>query len=100
MLTLFKLSSLPIRNLKNIILFHCCVMLLLAIFITKFINKEEDFYGKDHSGNNLDNFVENIYFSGVTLAGLGYGDIGPKSVRARLLIAIITIYMFVAAVYI
>ena len=68
------------------------VIMLMALIITLFLD-ENDFEGKQQSGINIDNYFENLYFSAVTMASIGYGDISPTSQRARCLVIFVGVYI-------
>lgn len=69
------------------------IAILLAIVITLLFDGDEDFAGKRYHGLTLDNFLENLYFSVISLAAIGYGDIYPKSFKARSLMTFMGIYI-------
>lgn len=70
------------------IIFLCLILnIFFGVFYTMILNKN-DFEGKTYDGLNLKNLEENIYFSNVTMFSVGYGDIYPKTRRARFLIGI------------
>lgn len=69
------------------------IAIILATIITLFFDDEDDFAGKKYHGLTLDNFLENLYFSVVSLAAIGYGDIHPQSFKARSLMTVMGIYV-------
>jgi voltage-gated potassium channel Kch len=63
----------------------------MALIITLFFDVE-DFYGKEYNGISFNSFIENLYYSTITLLTIGYGDIYPKTQRARIMVTIMSIY--------
>ena len=92
---LFGISFFAKKTIVNIMKYQFCVILFIATLIT-ILFSEIDFNGKQHTGINIDNLIENIYFSSVTLSTIGYGDISPKSKQARLFMTMVFFYIAVS----
>jgi CBS domain containing-hemolysin-like protein len=89
MLKLFTLISK--KNLFAMLFVHVIVIIAMTLIIT-FAFDEDDFEGKQYSGFNTDNIIENVYFSIITISSIGYGDIYPKSLGARIFVSLMALY--------
>ena len=58
---------------------------------------DEDFNGLRKDG--IDRFVDLVYFSIVSFSTAGYGDISPKSTRARILVSLYLLFVNITAIY-
>jgi hypothetical protein len=58
---------------------------------------DNDFVGLSKSGP--DRFTDLLYFSVVSFSTAGYGDISPKSTRARMIVALFLLFVNIAAIY-
>ncbi len=76
--------------MKRIILFYYALVLLLVILSGSLIT-----YFLGHTTGNfnirINNFVEAIYFTIVTISTVGYGDIFPISALARIFVIILIV---------
>lgn len=97
---IFGLAYLPEKTIINLLKIHLSMMFFVAFVITFILNDVEDFEGRIIHESTIDNFIESLYFSGVTLSSTGYGDIHPKSPRARFFIMLISIYIALACIYV
>jgi hypothetical protein len=58
---------------------------------------DNDFIGLRKDGS--ERFVDLFYFSVASFSTAGYGDISPKSTRAKLFTSIFLLFVYAAAVY-
>jgi hypothetical protein len=58
---------------------------------------DDDFTGLRKKGSGR--FVDLIYFSIVSFSTAGYGDISPKSTRARLTVSLYLLFVNITAIY-
>ena len=69
---------------------HSSIVIVFSI-VYYFLLKPRDFNG----GEGLKNYIDYFYFTMVTHTSVGYGDISPKTKKARLLVTLhITIAFF------
>jgi voltage-gated potassium channel len=68
------------------------VILFLFSLITHF------WLGEEISGAK--SYIDHLYFSTVTLASVGYGDMVPKTRRAKLLVAAYIIFTYTFMVFV
>lgn len=79
--------------------------LLLALLITNIIFAgvmfswitDDDMSGLRKGGS--DRFIDLLYFSIVSFSTAGYGDIAPKSTRAKLTVSSYLMFVNIAAIY-
>ena len=70
------------------------INIIFAIIYLVFCNKPEDWNGMDDEKDTLQvKLFKRIYFSMTTLSTVGYGDISPKSIKARTLVMIQFIFV-------
>ena len=67
--------------------------LIITIFSFSFviffiINKKDDWYGLEDKEIT---YLDSLYYTFVTFSTIGYGDITPKSVRAKIITMLIII---------
>jgi voltage-gated potassium channel len=88
-----RLSNTSIMNIKllYITMINFGIILIMAIIITLFFDVN-DFNGKQYSGITFNSFIENFYYSTITISTIGYGDIYPITQRARIIVTIMSIY--------
>ncbi len=58
---------------------------------------DEDFTGLRKDG--IERFVDLVYFSIVSFSTAGYGDISPKSTRARIVVSMYLLFVNITAIY-
>ena len=80
----FLLNVFDQKSFTKIIFKEFILSLIFAIIYTIFCDDQDDFNGKRYHGLTCNNLFENFYFSTVTLFGVGYGDLYPKSQKTRL----------------
>ena len=78
-----------IDNKIRLIFFLHILVLIVFFFINHYILTPDDFNG----GHTIKTKLDTLYHTMVTHASIGYGDISPKSSRARILA---TIHIFIA----
>ena len=64
----------------NIVMAHLTIILLFSL-INHFYLTRDDF----SNGESMKSYIDSLYFTGVTHTSVGYGDISPKTSRARFL---------------
>ena len=61
--------------------------IIFALIYLVFCNKPEDWNGMDDEEDTLQvKLFKRMYFSLTTLSTVGYGDISPKSIKARAIV--------------
>ncbi|BAT22418.1 hypothetical protein [Yellowstone lake phycodnavirus 2] len=86
-------------------MFHNFFKLLVALIVTNL-----SFAGVMHSWvtdsdmsglrkGSTDRFVDLLYFSIVSFSTTGYGDIAPKSTRAKMAVCLFLMFVNIAAIY-
>lgn len=96
---MFDSQYLPKRTVFNLFLYQTFLIIFIGTIITLTMNTEEDFIGKQHNELSFNSFLENLYFSAVTLSTVGFGDISPVSIKAKLfttLLTIVTVVSFIS----
>ena len=76
---------------RRFTLFTHLVIVLFFSFCYFFLLKPEDFNG----GEGLKKYDDYLYYSIVTHASVGYGDISPKTRKARTIVSLHIIIAFV-----
>ena len=71
-------------------------ILLLSLIIHFFINTKNDWYGIEDKEIS---YLDSVYYTMVTFSTIGYGDITPKSNRAKI-ITIMIILSLILNIYI
>jgi hypothetical protein len=81
------------------------IKLITALFVTN-VGFAAFLFGwasdNDISGlrkGGIDRFVDLLYFSIVSFSTAGYGDISPKSTRAKISVSSFLIFVNIAAIY-
>lgn len=90
------------ESFMNIIAKEIMLAGIFAIIYTALCDSPDDFNGKNYAGQGLtcQNLFENFYFSAVTMFSVGYGDISPKSDKARLITLInMFLVMYIVMIY-
>jgi len=60
---------------------------LFGIIYLVFCNQPDDWNGMDDQNDSLSvKLFKRVYFSMTTLSTVGYGDISPKSIKARMIV--------------
>jgi len=70
--------------------------LLFAIFLFPWVT-DEDFNGLRKKGSQR--FVDLFYFSIVSFSTAGYGDISPKSSRAKMIVSTYLMFVNITGIY-
>lgn len=81
------------------IIFFAVFFLLFALFLTVVCRDASNFNGLDavQDMNFGHAFLTRLYYTVTTFSTIGYGDISPASVKARVII-ILTIFVFIVLV--
>jgi uncharacterized protein YacL len=58
---------------------------------------DDDFNGLRKGG--IERFIDLVYFTIVSFSTAGYGDISPKSTRAKLLVSTFLLFVNITAIY-
>ena len=87
--TLYFLRTM--RHKEFIIEINICIIFVFTL-LYYFLLTPEDFNSK----NKMNGFIDNLYFSIITHATIGYGDISPKSKFGKLLVIFHTFFMLLA----
>ncbi len=80
--------------IKLIVYVLICIS-VFAVFLNTWVTKD-DFEGLPE--NEKDRLPVLFYFSTTTLSTIGYGDIHPKSLRARMAVTFFMIFAYVASI--
>ena len=77
------------------------VFLLLVVFTFLFSMLDESHFNSlyPHKKGYLEHVVERFYFTIVTISTIGYGDVTPKTVVARLLTIALILCMIFSILY-
>ena len=77
------------------------VFILVVVFTLLFSTLDESHFNYLYppKKGNLEYVVERFYFTIVTISTIGYGDITPKTVVARLLTIALILCMIVSILY-
>lgn len=80
-------------NLQLFILLFSCFVAFIMIFaqIMCFVFSEQDFNYDPES-----KFIDFCYYIIVTISGTGYGDITPKSVKAKLFVSFLILFFYLS----
>ena len=73
-------------KIYKIILFISIIIVLFFAYIYKNFTSYTDFNGIEYNERN--DFITYLYFSLTTITSVGYGDISPRTTKARLLVMI------------
>ncbi len=63
---------------------------VFSSIIYLFINKQSDWYGLKKHDEDI-SFLDSCYYTLVTFSTIGYGDVTPKSNRAKIMTMIIVV---------
>ena len=83
------------EKIKLIFSLHIIVIIIFYL-INHYILTPDDFNG----GNTINGRLDTLYHTIVTHASIGYGDISPKSKRARILASIHILITFLLIILI
>ena len=76
----------------NMVYAHLTLILVFSLIYHNFLTRE-DF----NNGESMSSYLDTLYFTGVTHTSVGYGDISPKTTKAR---SITLIHIFLILVLI
>ena len=66
-------------------------LFVFSSIIYLFINKHSDWHGLTQDSDGDISFLDSCYYTLVTFSTIGYGDITPKSNRAKIMTMIIVV---------
>ena len=84
-----NITVLAINKLYSKYHFLFGTVFVFSSIIYLFINKHSDWYGLKHDEDI--SFLDSCYYTLVTFSTIGYGDITPKSNRAKIMTMIIVV---------
>ena len=85
-----NITLLAINKLYSKYHFLFGTLFVFSSIIYLFINKHSDWYGLKDTDVDI-SFLDSCYYTLVTFSTIGYGDITPKSNRAKIMTMIIVV---------
>ena len=74
---------------RSTLFYHLCILIFFSIVYFNYLTSD-DF----NSSDKLENYSDYLYFSVITHSSVGYGDISPKTPKAKKLVMLHVIITF------
>ena len=86
-----NITLLAINKLYSKYHFLFGTLFVFSSIIYLFINKHSDWHGLTQDSDGDISFLDSCYYTLVTFSTIGYGDITPKSNRAKIMTMVIVV---------
>lgn len=82
-------------NVSSVVFYVLLCITVFTLFLNTWVTKDDIENLPDKPNERLPTL---FYFSTVTMSTIGYGDVYPKSIRARMAVTVFILFSYIASI--